>query len=63
MSVGTAIFLFSLMLATVILYGITKDRWRWRRIVANIARALALFALLALVVMAALVLEKSRISH
>jgi hypothetical protein len=30
MSIGTGIFLSSLLLAVVILYGLTKDRWRWR---------------------------------
>jgi hypothetical protein len=33
MSVGTGIFLSSVLLAIVILYGVAKDRWRWRRIV------------------------------
>jgi hypothetical protein len=28
MDLGTAIFLSSLMFAVVILYGMTKDRWR-----------------------------------
>jgi hypothetical protein len=31
-SVGLAIFLGSVVLTLVMLYGITKDRWRWRRI-------------------------------
>jgi len=30
MSEGTAIFLSALVLASVILYAVTKDRWRWR---------------------------------
>jgi hypothetical protein len=29
MSLGTAIFLSALMLATVALYGLTMDRWDW----------------------------------
>jgi hypothetical protein len=32
MSIGLAIFLASVLLILVMLYGITKDRWRWRRI-------------------------------
>jgi hypothetical protein len=32
MSVGLAIFLASIVFASVTLYGITKDRWNWRRI-------------------------------
>jgi hypothetical protein len=32
MSVGLGLFLSSCLLAIVILYGITKDRWNWRRI-------------------------------
>jgi hypothetical protein len=30
MSLGSALFLSSLVIALVMLYGITKDRWRWR---------------------------------
>jgi hypothetical protein len=30
MSVGLAVFLSSLLLSIVLLYGITKDRWAWR---------------------------------
>jgi hypothetical protein len=41
MSVGWAIFLSSFVLAVVVLYGITKDRWRWRRIVKRTALTLA----------------------
>jgi len=37
MELGTGIFLSSLVLAAVILYGITKDRWRWRSIIRGIA--------------------------
>ena len=40
MSIGTGIFLSSLLLAIVILYGITKDRWAWRRIVKRTVLAL-----------------------
>jgi hypothetical protein len=39
MELGTAIFLSSIVLAVVILYVITKDRWRWRRIVKRAALA------------------------
>jgi hypothetical protein len=58
MSIGTAIFLSSLVLATVILYGITKDRWRWRRIVARTALTLALFALATIVVLSAIAIGR-----
>jgi len=37
MELGTAVFLSSIVLAVVILYVITKDRWRWRRIVKQAA--------------------------
>jgi hypothetical protein len=37
MEIGTGIFLSSFVLAVVILYGITKDRWSWRRIVQRAA--------------------------
>jgi hypothetical protein len=37
-SVGLAIFLGSVVLALVMLYSITKDRWRWRRLVKLCAR-------------------------
>jgi hypothetical protein len=37
MSIGTAIFLSSCVFAVVILYGVTKDRWPWRRFVARSA--------------------------
>ena len=37
MSLGTGIFLSTLVLAAVVLYGITKDRWNWRRIVKRTA--------------------------
>lgn len=33
MSVGLAILLSSLLFAVVLLYGMTKHRWSWRRIV------------------------------
>jgi hypothetical protein len=46
MSVGWAIFLSSCVLGVVILYGITKDRWRWRRIVKRSALTLAAIAAL-----------------
>jgi hypothetical protein len=37
MELGTGIFLSTVVLAVLILYAITKDRWRWRRIVVCIA--------------------------
>jgi hypothetical protein len=33
MELGTAVFLSSITVAVVLLYGFTKDRWSWRRIV------------------------------
>jgi hypothetical protein len=49
MSVGLAIFLGSVVLALVNLYGITKDRWRWR----NIAKICALAVVTPVVLTAA----------
>jgi len=46
MDLGTGIFLSSIVLAVVILYGITKDRWRWRRIITHIALAFAAIVVL-----------------
>lgn len=37
MSLGTGIFLSSLLLAIVALYGLTKDRWGWRRFMKRFA--------------------------
>jgi hypothetical protein len=51
MSVGLGIFLSAIVVAIVILYGITKDRWRWRRVLSGI---LLIFASI-LVVAAALI--------
>src|SRR5437762_2426291 len=33
MSVGTGIFLAAVILSAVYLYGITRDRWRWGKII------------------------------
>src|SRR5262245_52583807 len=44
MEPGTAIFLSSALIALVLLYGFTKDRWRWRRVIGR-----TLVAMLALV--------------
>lgn len=33
MELGTGIFLSSALIALVLLYGFTKDRWRWRKVV------------------------------
>lgn len=41
MNLGTGIFLSALVLAVVALYGITKDRWKWR----GIAKRAALISL------------------
>jgi hypothetical protein len=35
MDLGTGIFLSSALIALVLLYGFTKDRWRWRRIIVR----------------------------
>jgi hypothetical protein len=45
MAVGTGIFFAALLIALVILYATTKDRWRWRTFVKRSA-----FAVLALIV-------------
>ena len=37
MTLGTGLFLSSLVLALVILYAVTKDRWSWRRIFNRIS--------------------------
>ena len=37
MDLGTGIFLSSVVLAVVFVYAITKDRWRWRRIIKRTA--------------------------
>jgi hypothetical protein len=55
MSVGTAIFLSSLMFAVVILYGITKDRWRWRefsRVVGQVFAGLVIGTVVILILAA-----------
>jgi hypothetical protein len=45
MSIGLGIFLSSLCLGTIALYGITKDRWNWRRIGRNISLGLLVIAI------------------
>ena len=45
MSSGLGIFLWSLSLGTIALYGITKDRWNWRRIGRNISLGLLVIAI------------------
>ena len=35
MDLGTGIFLSTALLAIVLLYGFTKDRWRWRKIIVR----------------------------
>ena len=37
MNLGTGIFLSTLVMAVIVLYGITKDRWNWRRFVKRAA--------------------------
>lgn len=40
MEIGTGIFVSALLLAVVILYAVTKDRWAWRRIITRTALVL-----------------------
>jgi len=40
-TLGTGIFLSSLLLGTILLFWITKDRWRWPRIIYWLAGGLA----------------------
>jgi hypothetical protein len=54
MSVGLAIFLSSVVLSLVILYGITKDRWRWRRIARRGLTLVTLVVLASVAVMGGL---------
>jgi hypothetical protein len=35
MELGTAVFLSSITVSLVLLYGFTKDRWPWRRIISR----------------------------
>jgi ABC-type nickel/cobalt efflux system permease component RcnA len=49
MDIGTAIFLSSLVFATVALYAITKDRWNWRHFALDVGRVLAGLAIGAIV--------------
>jgi hypothetical protein len=50
MELGTGIFLSTVVLAVLILYAITKDRWRWRRIVVCIVLILpAILVLIGLI--------------
>lgn len=51
MDLGTGVFLSSVLLAIVLLYGFTKDRWRWRKIIGRTA----LFALLLIAGSAAII--------
>lgn len=37
MTLGTGIFLSTIVLAVILLYGYTKDRWQWRRMFKRIA--------------------------
>jgi hypothetical protein len=46
MSLGLGIFLSSIVFSAVILYWITRDRWRWRSIARWIAKALGALLLL-----------------
>lgn len=47
-SIGAGIFLSTILLSIVLLYGITKDRWRWRRTITQ--AGLLCFALIVLCV-------------
>lgn len=42
MSIGTAIFWSSCLIASVLLYGFTRDRWPWRRIIFGLLTAVIL---------------------
>ena len=54
MELGTAIFLSSITVAVVLLYGFTKDRWSWRRIVfRSLAAVLTLIVIGAALIFAA----------
>lgn len=56
MSIGTGIFLSSLLLAIVILYGITKDRWPWRRMFKRTGIGLLVFVVIGAAAVGALYL-------
>jgi hypothetical protein len=34
MDLGTGIFLSSILISLVLLYGFTRDRWRWRKMIS-----------------------------
>src|SRR5207253_4773538 len=44
MSLGLGIFLSSLFLGTIVLFIITRERWRWKRILLGFMGFLAIFA-------------------
>jgi hypothetical protein len=46
MSTGLGIFLSSLVLGTIALFGVTKDRWNWRRIGRNTGLGLLAIAVI-----------------
>jgi heme exporter protein D len=45
MEVGTAIFLSALVLGTIALYGLTMDRWPWRRFAAAVGGVLLIIVI------------------
>lgn len=47
MSIGTAIFLGAALIALVLLYNATKDRWRWRIVIGRILGVLLLLIVVA----------------
>jgi hypothetical protein len=52
MAVGTGIFFAALLIALVLLYATTKDRWRWRTFVKRTAFAVLLLAVAGLLTVA-----------
>jgi len=51
MSLGTAIFLSAVMLSAVALYGLTMDRWNWKRALGEFGRMLLFLGALILFVL------------
>src|SRR5262245_39529150 len=44
MTLGTGIFLSSLFLGLILLFWITKDRWRWSRIILSLVGIIAIIS-------------------
>jgi len=61
MTVGAWIFLASLILGTILLFGITKDRWNWTKIIKRFAFGLGgLLVIVVLSVFAWAMVERSK---